>query len=67
MNYFSQAMSLLSRGVLAAGALYTVWGIIQLGSAIKDHNGPGMQNAIFQTVGGAIITAAGAWITSITM
>ncbi|AUB54378.1 MULTISPECIES: hypothetical protein [Enterococcus] len=67
MDYFNQAMSLFSNGVITAGSLLTVWGIIQLGVAIKEHNGPGMQHAIFQIVGGAVILAAGAWITNISM
>ncbi len=67
MDYFTKAMELFGKGVVAAGSLLTVWGIIQLGGAIKDHNGPGMQNAIFQVVGGAIIVAAGAWVTTIKM
>ncbi len=42
-------------------------GIIQLGAAIKEHNGPGMQNALFQIVGGAVIVAAGAWVATISI
>ncbi|WP_430596371.1 hypothetical protein [Enterococcus sp. DIV2163] len=67
MDYFNQAMSLFSNGIITAGSLLTVWGIIQLGVAIKEHNGPEMQHAIFQIVGGAVILAAGAWITNISM
>ncbi|MDY4307532.1 hypothetical protein SNF32_10030 [Enterococcus mundtii] len=51
MDYFNQAMSLFSNGVITAGSLLTVWGIIQLGVAIKEHNGPGMQHAIFKSLG----------------
>ncbi|EMF0129045.1 hypothetical protein EFL14_RS09235 [Enterococcus hirae] len=67
MDYFEQAMSLFPKGVLASGSLLTVWGIIQLGAAIKEHNGPGMQNALFQIVGGAVIVAAGAWVATISI
>ncbi|EOH88724.1 hypothetical protein BH747_06020 [Enterococcus villorum] len=67
MDYFDQAMGLFSKGVFASGSLLTVWGIIQLGAAIKEHNGPGMQNSIFQIVGGAVIIAAGAWIATISI
>jgi hypothetical protein len=34
--------------------LWAVWGIVQLGMAIKDHNGPGMGGAIWQIIGGEI-------------
>lgn len=64
---FNDAMSLFGKGVTAAGALLTVWGIVQLGGAIKDSNGPGMQQAIMQIIGGAIIAAAGLVIPNITM
>ncbi|WP_238699327.1 hypothetical protein [Enterococcus sp. VV15] len=39
MDYFEQAMALFSKGILASGSLLTVWGIIQLGMSIKEHNG----------------------------
>jgi hypothetical protein len=67
VNYFNEAMSMLSKGVLAAGSLLTIWGLVQLGLAIKDSNGPGMQHAILQAVGGGIIVAAAAWFTNITL
>ena len=31
MDYFNQAMALFSNGIITAGSLLTVWGIIQLG------------------------------------
>lgn len=67
MDYFEQAMALFSKGILASGSLLTVWGIIQLGISIKEHNGPAMQQAIFQIVGGAVILAAGSWIATISI
>jgi hypothetical protein len=45
--------------------LWAVWGIVQLGMAIKDHNGPGMGGAIWQIIGGAIIIAAGVAINAL--
>lgn len=53
------AKSLLSKGATAGGSLWAVWGLVQLGIGIKDHNGPGIQGAIWQIIGGAIIIAAG--------
>jgi hypothetical protein len=37
------------------GALWTVWGIISLASALKDKTGPALQSAIWQIVGGIMI------------
>lgn len=64
---FSEAMNLLSKGVTAAGTLMVAWGAVQLGTSLKDHNGPGMQNSIFTIVGGAIIIAAAIGIKTVNM
>lgn len=53
------AKTLLSKAATAGGGLWAVWGLVTLGMAIKDHNGPGIGNAVWQIVGGAIIIAAG--------
>lgn len=59
------AKSLLSKGATAGGGLWAVWGLVQLGISIKDHNGPGIQGAIWQIIGGGIIIAAGAAVASL--
>lgn len=61
----STAKSLLSKACTAGGGLWAVWGLVQLGMSIKDHNGPGIQGAIWQLIGGGIIIAAGAAISSL--
>ena len=45
---FTQMITLLSKGVLAAGALLAVWGMISVGRGLKDSNGPGNQNGIME-------------------
>ncbi len=59
------AKSLLSKAAVAGGGLWAVWGLVQLGMSIKDHNGPGIQGAIWQLIGGAIIIAAGSAISAL--
>jgi hypothetical protein len=59
------AKGLLGKAASAGGGLWAVWGIVQLGMAIKDHNGPGMGGAIWQIIGGAIIIAAGVAINAL--
>lgn len=59
------AKGLLSKGAIAGGGLWAVWGLVQLGMAVKDHNGPGISGAIWQVIGGGIIIAAGGLITAI--
>lgn len=44
---------------VVGGGLLCLWNLIALGTAIKDHNGPAIQSAIWGIVGGALIIAAG--------
>ena len=64
---FTQMITLLSKGVLAAGALLAVWGMISVGRGLKDSNGPGIQNDIMELIGGDIVIAASQLITTITL
>lgn len=64
---FTQMITLLSKGVLAAGALLAVWGMISVGRGLKDSNGPGIQNGIMELIGGGIVIAASQLITIITL
>lgn len=59
------AKNLLSKAAQTGGGLYAVWGLVNLGMSLKDHNGPGIQSAIWQIIGGAIIIAAGTAISSL--
>ena len=66
-SMFTQMITLLSKGVLAAGALLAVWGMISVGRGLKDSNGPGIQNGIMELIGGGIVIAASQLITTITL
>ncbi len=59
------AKGLLSKAATVGGGLWAVWGLVQLGMTIKEHNGPGIQGAIWQIIGGGIIVAAGAAINGL--
>ncbi|HFZ9564818.1 TPA: hypothetical protein ACGMEF_001629 [Streptococcus agalactiae] len=65
-SMFSQAMSLLQKGLIAVGAFLVVMGIINLSTNIKD-GGPGVRNAILEIVSGVMVGAAGAFVTQITI
>lgn len=65
-SMFSQAMSLLQKGLIAVGAFLVVMGIINLSTNIKD-GGPGVRNAILEIVGRVMVGAAGAFVTQITI
>ena len=61
----TSAQGLLSKAAIAGGGLWAVWGLVQLGMSIKDHNGPGIGGAVWQIVGGAVIIAAGGLIGNV--
>lgn len=61
----NKAKELLSTAAKAGGGLWAVWGLVQMGMAIKDHNGPGIGGAVWQIVGGALILAAGTIIAGL--
>lgn len=65
VDTLNQAKSLLSKGAIAAGSILAVWGLVSLGLAFKDHNGPGIQQGIMQIIGGGIIIAAGTLVASV--
>ncbi|MFC0234348.1 hypothetical protein ACFFIF_10130 [Vagococcus entomophilus] len=51
---------LITRFTLVGGTLWLVWGAVILAGALKDKNGPQLQQGIWQIVGGALIIAAAA-------
>jgi hypothetical protein len=61
---WTDVMGWLKGGLVAGGAVWTVFGGLQLALGLKDHNGPQTQNGIFQMVGGAIIIALGGLLKS---
>lgn len=63
---FSTIMGLVQRAVLAGGAIWLVIGAVILGLGLKNKEAPQIQSGIWQVVGGALITAAGVYISSIT-
>lgn len=66
-DMFSTMIDLLGKGVLAAGSLLAVWGLISVGRGLKDSNGPGIQNGVMELIGGGLIIAAAAIIGTITL
>lgn len=63
---FSTIMGLLQKAVLAGGTIWLVIGAVILGLGLKNKEAPQIQSGIWQVVGGALITAAGVYINSIT-
>lgn len=65
MDFLAQGLNIVSKGAIAFGSLWTIWGIIVLGAGLKDHNGQDIRNGLLQAVGGALVITAAAWITQI--
>lgn len=65
MEFLNSILKFMSTGIVAGGTLYGVIGGVQLGLAIKDHQGPAIQSAIFQIVGAAMVIACGAIVANI--
>lgn len=65
MDTFNQVLSLAQRGVIGFGVFWIVWGLVVLGSGMKDKTAPDIKQGIGQIFGGAIIVLAGGLISSI--
>ena len=59
VTFLTSVLGYIKAFAIVGGGLLCLWGLITLGTNIKDHNGPGIQQAIWQVVGGALIIAAG--------
>lgn len=51
--------SIISTGVSLGGAGLALFGLINVGIAVKDSNGPGIQQGVIAIVGGLIVVAGG--------
>ena len=65
MEILTTLLDLLSHGVILGGTIYGLIGMVMLGVAFKDHQGPGIASALWQIVGGIIIIAAGIALKSV--
>ena len=63
---FSSIMGLISRAVLAGGAIWLGVGGVILALGLKNKEAPQIQSGIWQVVGGALITAIGVYFSNIT-
>lgn len=63
---FSVVMGLIQRAVLAGGSIWLAVGVVILALGLKNKEAPQIQSGIWQIVGGALIAAAGVYLSSIT-
>lgn len=60
----NQVFNLISKFTLVGGGMWLIWGTVMLAGALKDKNGPQLQTAIWQVVGGMLIIVAAGWFIS---
>ena len=65
MNYLEKGFEIISKGLIAFGGVGTVWGIVVMAGGLNDHNGQDIKQGVLRAVGGALIIAAAAWLTTI--
>ncbi len=65
MNYLEKGFEIISKGLIAFGSVWTVWGIVVMAGGLNDHNGQDIKQGVLRAVGGALIIAAAAWLTTI--
>lgn len=64
---FAQAISILQKAIIAFGTIWCVWGLITLGTGLKDKTGPEIKQGFGTLVGGALIILAAALLSSINL
>ena len=65
MNYLEKGFEIISKGLIAFGGVWTVWGIVVMAGGLNDHNGQDIKQGVLRAVGGALIIVAAAWLTTI--
>jgi len=65
MEQFNTGMTILASVIGAGGTFLVVWGLITLGSGMKDHTGPQIQQGIWTIMGGVLILLAAYLVTTI--
>lgn len=63
-DLLSQVFSLITKFTQVGGGLWLIWGTVMMAGALKDKNGPQLQTAIWQVVGGMLILVAALWFSS---
>ena len=59
-----KVFSLVSNFTLVGGGLWLIWGTVILAGALKDKNGPQLQQGIWQIVGGGLILVVAGWFAT---
>lgn len=58
MDILNQGITLITKFITIGGGVLAVWGVVTIGTNLKDHNGPAISNGVWEFVGGVLIIAA---------
>lgn len=65
MEFLNSILSIMSSVIVTGGTIYAAIGGVQLGLAIKDHQGPAIGTAAMQLAGAGAIILSGLAMTSL--
>ena len=57
MDLLNDVLDLIQKFVIIGGGVLLVFGLVNLGTSLSDHNGPGISSAIWKIIGGGVIIA----------
>ena len=60
MDLLNDVLDLIQKFVIIGGGVLLVFGLVNLGTSLSDHNGPGISSAIWKIIGGGVIIAGAA-------
>ena len=55
MDLLNDVLDLIQKFVIIGGGVLLVFGLVNLGTSLSDHNGPGISSAIWKIIGGGVI------------
>lgn len=67
LELFTQGLGLVQSVIIAFGGIWVVWGLIILGTGLKDKTGPEIKQGFLTMAGGVLICLAAALITQISI
>ena len=47
MNYLEKGFEIISKGLIAFGGIWTVWGIVVMAGGLNDHNGQDISKVFY--------------------
>lgn len=66
MDLLKQLTTLLGNTIAFGGGIWLVFAGIQLGTALKDHQGPAIGSALWSVAGAGCILGSGLLLTNLT-